>query len=415
MNQKRVVVTGLGLVTPLGIGIEPFWNGLLTGVRVIRTISRFDASPFSTRIAAEITEDIFDPSQYMDRKEARRNARFIQFAIAATRHALEHAQFAVTPENAERVGVMIGSGIGGVDYMDSQVRVLDREGPDRLSPFLPIMMIADMAAGIVSIMLGAKGPNSCVVTACATGANAIGDAARLIQRGDVDVMIAGGTEAAVVPVGIGSFCAARAMSTRNDDPAHASRPFDAERDGFVMGEGAGILILESYEHAVARGATMIAEIKGYGMCADAYHLTQPDPEGDGAFRSMRNALRDAGLEPSAVDYINAHGTSTRYNDMCETRGIKRLFGDYAYQLGVSSTKSVTGHLLGAAGAVEAAVCALAIQHQTLPPTINYEFPDPECDLDYVPNEPRPAKVDVTLSNSFGFGGHNASLVITRVT
>lgn len=411
MQDRRVVVTGLGLVTPLGIGIEPFWQGLVEGRRVIGAITRFDASGFSTRIAAEVKE--FEPTDYMDRKDARRAARFIQFAVACTQMALAQAQFQITPENAERVGVLIGSGIGGIDYMDSQMRVLVEQGPDRLSPFLSIMMIPDMASGIVSIQFGAKGPNTCVVSACATGTNAIGDAARLIQRGEVDVMITGGAEAAVVPVGIGAFCAAKALSTRNDDPEHACRPFDNERDGFVVGEGAGIFILESLEHARARDATILGEIKGYGMSADAYHLTQPDAEGDGAYRSMRNALRDAGLQPEQIDYINAHGTSTRYNDAKETLAVKRAFGEQAYKVPLSSTKSVIGHLLGAAGAVEAATCLLAIQNQMIPPTINYEFPDPECDLDYVPNTPRPAKIETTMSNSFGFGGHNATLIISK--
>ncbi|MEN3001870.1 MAG: beta-ketoacyl-ACP synthase II [Armatimonadota bacterium] len=406
--RRRVVVTGMGLITPLGIGIEPFWQGLLQGRRVIGPITHFDASNLTTRIAAEVKE--FDPTQFMERKDARRASRFIQFAVAATRLALEDAQFQITPENAEQVGVLIGSGIGGVDYMDSQMRVLIEQGPDRLSPFLAPMMIADMASGFVSITFGAKGPNLCVVTACSTGADALGIAARLIQNGEAEVMIAGGSEAAIVPIGVAAFCAARAMSTRNDDPEHASRPFDAQRDGFVMGEGAGVLILESLEHARARGARIYAELLGYGMSADAYHITQPDPEGDGALRCMRNAIRDAGLQPTDIHYINAHGTSTRYNDAKETLAIKRLFGDYAYQLPVSSTKSVIGHLLGAAGAVEAAATILAIQHQTLPPTINYEYPDPECDLDYVPNEPRPARVRYAMTNSFGFGGHNTALV-----
>ena len=409
--RRRVVITGMGLITPLGLGIEPFWDGLLQGRRVIGPITHFDASQFSTRIAAEVKE--FDPTQFMERKDARRASRFIQFAVAATRMALADAQLEITPDNAEQVGVLIGSGIGGVDYMDSQMRVLIEQGVDRISPFLAPMMIADMASGFVSITFGAKGPNLCVVTACSTGADALGQAARLIQRGEAEVMIAGGSEAAIVPIGVAAFCAARAMSTRNDDPGRASRPFDAERDGFVMGEGAGVLILESLEHAKARGARIYAELLGYGMSADAYHITQPDPEGDGALRCMRNAIRDAGLQPTDIHYINAHGTSTRYNDAKETLAIKRLFGDYAYQLPISSTKSVIGHLLGAAGAVEATATILTIQHQILPPTINYEYPDPECDLDYVPNEPRPAQVRYAMSNSFGFGGHNTALIFGK--
>ncbi|MCS7301731.1 MAG: beta-ketoacyl-ACP synthase II [Fimbriimonadales bacterium] len=409
--RRRVVVTGLGLVTPLGLGKEAFWEGLTLPRRVIGSITRFDASNFSTRIAAEVKE--FDPTQFMDRKDARRAARFIQFAIAATTLALQDAQLEITDANREQVGVLIGSGIGGIDYMDTQVRLLDRHGPDRISPFLPAMMISDMASGMVSIQFGIKGPNLCAVTACSTGADAIGLAMRLIQYGDAEVMLAGGSEAAIEPIGIAGFCAARALSTRNDDPERASRPFDAERDGFVMGEGAGVLVLESLEHAQARGAHIYAELLGYGMTADAYHITQPDPDGDGALRAMRRAIQDAGLQPTDIHYINAHGTSTRYNDAKETLAIKRLFGDYAYQLPVSSTKSVTGHLLGAAGAVETAACILALQHQTLPPTINYEYPDPECDLDYVPNTPRPAHLRYVMTNSFGFGGHNSVLVVGR--
>jgi 3-oxoacyl-[acyl-carrier-protein] synthase II len=410
--RRRVVITGLGLITPLGQGKDALWEGLTLPRRVIGAITRFDASGYSTRIAAEVKE--FDPTQFMDRKDARRAARFIQFAIAATQLALEDAQLAITDANREQIGVLIGSGIGGIDYMDSQVRLLDRYGPDRISPFLPAMMIADMASGMVSIHFGIKGPNLCAVTACSTGADAIGLATRLIQYGDAEVMLAGGTEAAIEPIGLAGFCAARAMSTRNDDPEHASRPFDAERDGFVMGEGAGVLVLESLEHAQARGARIYAEVLGYGMTADAYHITQPDPDGDGAMRAMRKAIDDAGLQPTDIDYINAHGTSTRYNDAKETLAIKRLFGEHAYRVPVSSTKSVTGHLLGAAGAVETAICVLALQHQTIPPTINYEYPDPECDLDYVPNQARPAQLRYVMTNSFGFGGHNSVLVLGRM-
>ena len=410
--RRRVVITGLGLITPLGQGKDALWEGLTLPRRVIGAITRFDASGYSTRIAAEVKE--FDPTQFMERKDARRAARFIQFAIAATQLALEDAQLAITDANREQIGVLIGSGIGGIDYMDSQVRLLDRYGPDRISPFLPAMMIADMASGMVSIHFGIKGPNLCAVTACSTGADAIGLATRLIQYGDAEVMLAGGTEAAIEPIGLAGFCAARAMSTRNDDPEHASRPFDAERDGFVMGEGAGVLVLESLEHAQARGARVYAEVLGYGMTADAYHITQPDPDGDGAMRAMRKAIDDAGLQPTDIDYINAHGTSTRYNDAKETLAIKRLFGEHAYRVPVSSTKSVTGHLLGAAGAVETAICVLALQHQTIPPTINYEYPDPECDLDYVPNQARPAQLRYVMTNSFGFGGHNSVLVLGRM-
>jgi 3-oxoacyl-[acyl-carrier-protein] synthase II len=411
--RRRVVITGLGLITPLGQGKDALWEGLTLPRRVVRSLSPASTpSGYSTRIAAEVKE--FDPTQFMDRKDARRAARFIQFAIGATHLALQDAQLAITDANREQIGVLIGSGIGGIDYMDSQVRLLDRYGPDRISPFLPAMMIADMASGMVSIHFGIKGPNLCAVTACSTGADAIGLATRLIQYGDAEVMLAGGTEAAIEPIGLAGFCAARAMSTRNDDPEHASRPFDAERDGFVMGEGAGVLVLESLEHAQARGARVYAEVLGYGMTADAYHITQPDPDGDGAMRAMRKAIDDAGLQPTDIDYINAHGTSTRYNDAKETLAIKRLFGEHAYRVPVSSTKSVTGHLLGAAGAVETAICVLALQHQTIPPTINYEYPDPECDLDYVPNQARPAQLRYVMTNSFGFGGHNSVLVLGRM-
>jgi 3-oxoacyl-[acyl-carrier-protein] synthase II len=410
--RRRVVITGLGLITPLGQGKDALWEGLTLPRRVIGAITRFDATGYSTRIAAEVRD--FDPTQFMERKDARRAARFIQFAIGATHLALQDAQLAITDANREQIGVLIGSGIGGIDYMDTQVRLLERHGPGRVSPFLPAMMISDMASGMVSIHFGIKGPNLCAVTACSTGADAIGLATRLIQYGDAEVMLAGGSEAAIEPIGIAGFCAARAMSTRNDDPEHASRPFDAERDGFVMGEGAGVLVLESMEHAQARGARIYAEVLGYGMTADAYHITQPDPEGDGALRAMRKAIHDAELQPTDIDYINAHGTSTRYNDAKETLAIKRLLGEDAYRVPVSSTKSVTGHLLGAAGAVEAAICVLALQHQTVPPTINYEHPDPECDLDYVPNTPRPATLRYVMTNSFGFGGHNSVLVLGQV-
>jgi 3-oxoacyl-[acyl-carrier-protein] synthase II len=410
--RRRVVITGLGLITPLGQGKDALWEGLTLPRRVIGAITRFDATGYSTRIAAEVKD--FDPTQFMERKDARRASRFIQFAIGATHLALQDAQLAITDANREQVGVLIGSGIGGIDYMDTQVRLLERYGPDRVSPFLPAMMISDMASGMVSIHFGIKGPNLCAVTACSTGADAIGLATRLIQYGDAEVMLAGGAEAAIEPIGIAGFCAARAMSTRNDDPEHASRPFDAERDGFVMGEGAGVLVLESLEHAQARGARIYAEVLGYGMTADAYHITQPDPDGDGALRAMRKAIHDAGLQPTAIDCINAHGTSTRYNDAKETLAIKRLLGEDAYRVPVSSTKSVTGHLLGAAGAVEAAICVLALQHQTVPPTINYKHPDPECDLDYVPNAPRPATLRYVMTNSFGFGGHNSVLVLGQV-
>lgn len=409
--SRRVVVTGMGLVTSLGERLDVFWHNILQGKSGVGPISSFDASGFSTRFAAEVVD--FDPEAYMERKEARRMDRFVQFAVAASRMALDDAQLQITPQIADRVGVLIGSGIGGIQTMEQQFRVLIERGPDRLSPFFIPMLISDMAAGQVSILFGAKGPNSCVVTACATGTMALGDAAHLITRGDADVMIAGGTEAGISPMGLGGFCAARALSTRNDDPQGASRPFDATRDGFVMAEGAGILVLEELEHARARGARIYAEVAGYGMSGDAYHITAPAPEGEGALRAMRRALEWAGITPDEVDYINAHGTSTVPNDKLETAAIKRLFGEHAYRVAISSTKSMTGHLLGAAGAVEAIVSILAIRDQIAPPTINYTTPDPECDLDYVPNKPRPLPIRTVMSNSFGFGGHNATIVFRR--
>jgi 3-oxoacyl-[acyl-carrier-protein] synthase II len=407
--MRRVAVTGLGVVSPVGIGHEAFWTGLTSGRSGVGPVARFDATGFATRIAAEVRD--FDPVSYMDRKEARRNDRFVQFAYAATRMAMEHARFAVTPANAARTGVLIGSGIGGALTWEEQHRVLLERGPGRVSPFFVPMMIVNMATGVTAILTGAKGPGSCVVTACATGGNAIGDAARIIQRGEADVMLAGGSEAAITPLAMAGFCSMKAMSTRNDDPAGACRPFDATRDGFVMGEGAGVVVLEAFGHAEARGAPILAELIGYGVTTDAYHITQPDPEGDGAFRSMAVAVDDAGIAREEIDYINAHGTSTPYNDRLETLAIRRLFGDHARRLAVSSTKSMTGHLLGAAGGVEFIACVLALQHQVVPPTINYRTPDPDCDLDYVPNAARPGRFRTVMSNAFGFGGHNAILIV----
>ncbi|HLE77806.1 MAG TPA: beta-ketoacyl-ACP synthase II [bacterium] len=408
---RRVVVTGLGVVSPIGTGAEALWQGLMTGRSGVRRVTSFDASPLETQIAAEVTD--FDPVSFMDRKEARRNDRFVQFAHAACRMALDDAAFAITPENAGQVGVLIGSGIGGATTWEAQHRILIERGPQRVSPFFIPMIIINMASGVCSILLGAKGPNSAVVTACATGGNAIGEAMRIIQRGEAVAMLAGGSEAAITMLSMAGFCSMRAMSTRNDEPEKASRPFDAERDGFIMGEGAGIVLVEDLEHALRREAHIYCELIGYGMSGDAYHITQPDPDADGASRSIRNALHDAKIDPSEVDYINAHGTSTPYNDRTETLAIKRVFGPHARAVAVSSTKSMTGHLLGAAGGVELIVCALAIEHQVLPPTINYTHPDPECDLDYVPNEARPAKVRTAMSNAFGFGGHNAILIVRK--
>jgi 3-oxoacyl-[acyl-carrier-protein] synthase II len=411
-EARRVVITGMGVVTSLGFGIESFWQNLIAGKSGVGPITRFDTRAFATRFAAEIRD--FRPEEFMERKEARRMDRFVQFAVAAARMAMEDACFTITPENAERVGVLIGSGIGGILTIEEQFRIMLEKGPDRISPFFIPMLISDMASGQVSILFGAKGPNSTVVTACATGTHAIGDAYHIIRRGDADAMIAGGAEAAISPLGLGGFCAARALSTRNDDPERASRPFDADRDGFVMAEGAGVLILETLESAQRRNARIYAEIVGYGLSGDAFHVTAPAPEGEGAARAMKMALLKAGIQPEEVDYINAHGTSTIPNDRLETAAIKRVFGEAAYQVAISSTKSMTGHLLGAAGAVEAIVCALAIKHQMVPPTINYETPDPECDLDYTPNRPCPRRIRVAMSNSFGFGGHNATIILRQI-
>ncbi len=409
--RKRVALTGLGVVSPVGTGKSAFWNGLMEGRSGVRRITAFDASGFETQIAGEVGD--FDPAAYLDRKEIRRNDRFVHFAVAATRMALDDAGFAITPRNRDAVGVIIGTGIGGVHTWEEQHRVLLERGPGRVSPFFVPMLIINMASGIVSMLVGARGPNFSVVSACATGGHAIGEAFRIVQRGDAVAMICGGTEAAITPLSLAGFCAMKAMTTRNDPPEAALCPFDARRDGFVMGEGAGVLLLEEWEHAERRGARIYAELVGYGMGADAYHVTHPDPEGDGAALAMAAALRDAGLEPGAVSYINAHGTSTEYNDRFETLAIKRVFGEHASRVPVSSTKSMTSHLLGAAGGVELIACALAIERQVLPPTINYRVPDPDCDLDYVPNTPRPARVEVAMSNAFGFGGHNAILVVRR--
>lgn len=407
--SNRVVITGLGVVTPIGNDVTTFWNNIQNGVSGIDYITAFDPSDFTTKIAGEVKN--FNPEDYMDKKEVRRMDRFVHFAVAATKQALQHAQLEIENTNPYRVGVYIGSGIGGLATLEENHKTLLEKGPKRVSPFLIPMMIANMASGIVSIHTGAKGPNSTVVTACATGTHAIGDAFEIIRRGDADVMITGGSESTITPLAFAGFGSMKALSTRNDEPTKASRPFDLHRDGFVMGEGAGILILESLEHAQKRGANIIAEVIGYGMSGDAYHLTAPAPEGEGAARAMKEAIRRAGISPTEVDYINAHGTSTDYNDKFETMAIKSAFGEHAYSLAVSSTKSMTGHLLGAAGAVEAVICALTIRDGIIPPTINYETPDPDCDLDYVPNEARKKPVRVAMSNSLGFGGHNASIIL----
>jgi 3-oxoacyl-[acyl-carrier-protein] synthase II len=405
----RIVITGIGIISPLGLDTESTWQAILRGESGVDYITAFDPSPFETKFAAEVKG--FDPLNYMDRKDARRTDRFTQFAIAAARESLRNAGLDLSKTDPNQVGVIIGSGIGGIITLSEQFKVLFERGPDRVSPFLVPMMIVDMAGGYLSILLGARGPNFCTVSACASGGDAIGNAYEILRRGDAQVMLAGGAEAPVCPIALAAFNAARAMSTRNEDPKRASRPFDRDRDGFVLGEGAAVLVLETLEHARGRGAPILAEIVGYGLTADAYHITQPAEDGEGGARGLALALRKAGLAPTEVDYINAHGTSTPLNDRTETQAIKAVFGEHAYRLAVSSTKSMTGHLLGAAGAIEAAFCVLAIRDQVLPPTINLENPDPECDLDYVPNQARPARVRVAMSNAFGFGGHNSCLVI----
>jgi 3-oxoacyl-[acyl-carrier-protein] synthase II len=411
MEKRRVVMTGAGAVTPVGNTAEEFWTSLLAGRSGIGPITRFDASQMPTRIAGEIKG--FDPLKYIDKKDDRKFDRFLKYAVACAVMAVEDAGLKTDRVDATRFGVLVGSGIGGIETLLEQYAILTEKGPDRVSPFFVPMIIVNMASGVVSMRFGARGPNSSVVTACATGNHAIGDAMRIIQRGDADVMIAGGAEAIIVPLTIAGFCQMKAMSTRNDDPTKASRPFDAERDGFVCGEGGGLVVLESLEHARAREARIYAEIVGYGMTGDAHHMTAPDPEGDGAARAMAAALRDAALEPSSVGYINAHGTSTPYNDKFETIAIKRVFGDHAKKLAVSSTKSMTGHLLGAAGGIEAIATAFALHHGMLPPTMNYEKPDPDCDLDYIPNQARKQEIEVALSNAFGFGGTNATLAFKK--
>ncbi|GIP33013.1 beta-ketoacyl-ACP synthase II [Paenibacillus sp. J2TS4] len=407
---QRVVVTGLGIMTSLGHELETFWDQLMAGKSGVSLIESFDVSEYPTRIAASIKD--FKPEDYMDKREARRMDRFVQFAMAASQKALQDADLNIREQtDPERVGVIVGSGIGGLITWEEQHKILLEKGPKRVSPFFIPMMIANMASGQISMATGAKGPNTTSVTACATGSHSIGDSYKIIQRGDADVMICGGAEATISPTGMAGFCALRAMSTRNDEPEKASRPFDQDRDGFVMGEGSGVLILESLEHAQKRGARIYAEVIGYGMSGDAHHMTDPDP--DGAARCMKKALQDAGLQPEDVDYINAHGTSTPVGDISETTAIKKAFGDAARQLAISSTKSMTGHLLGAAGGVEAVICGLSIKHGMLPPTINLDNQDPECDLDYVPNTPRKADVKVAMSNSFGFGGHNATIILRK--
>jgi len=404
-------VTGVGLVSPLGIGTGANWEALCAGRSGIGPITRFDATHFSARIAGEVKG--FDPLQFVDKKDVKKMDVFIQLAIAAADFAMEDARLQVSPECATRTGVFIASGIGGFSTIEREHRALIEGGPRRISPFFIPAAIINLAAGQVSIRFGAKGPNSATCTACSASAHAIGDAFEIIRRNDADVMIAGGSEAAITPMGVGGFAAMRALSTRNDEPQRASRPFDKERDGFIMGEGAGVIILEELEFARRRGATIYAELVGYGMSADAYHITAPSEDGEGGMRVMQAAIKQADIDPSQIDYINAHGTSTPYNDKLETLAIKRVFGDHARKVAISSTKSMTGHLLGAAGGLEAGITVLAIRNQMIPPTINYENPDPECDLDYVPNSKRTASIQYALSNSFGFGGTNGALLFKR--
>lgn len=411
MNKRRVVVTGIGLLTPLGIGVEKSWNGLIQGKSGIRRITHFDTSSFQTQIAGEV--DNFNPEDYIETKEIKKMDRFIHFGVAAAMMAMEDSQLKIGEHNADRVGVYVGAGLGGLPTIEHYHKVLLEKGPKRITPFFVPMLIINLAAGQISIKFGAKGPNSAPATACATGSHAIGDAFKVIQRGDADVMIAGGTEAVITPMGIGGFNSMKALSTRNDEPEKASRPFDKDRDGFVMGEGAGILILEELTHAIERKARIYAEIIGYGLTGDAYHITSPAPKGEGGARCMAMALRDAGVNPQSVDYINAHGTATKYGDELETAAIKTVFKEYAYKVAVSSTKSMTGHLLGAAGGVEAVVCVLSIYNDIIAPTINLDNPDPECDLDCVPHKARQANVNYAMSNSFGFGGTNACLLFKK--
>lgn len=408
---KRVVVTGIGVITPVGNSLEEFWTNLTGGKSGVGPITRFDTEGYTSKIAAEVKD--FEPADYIDRKEARRMDRFTQFAVAAASKAVENARLDFDKLNRARCGVILGSGVGGIETLEEQHKILLERGPGRISPFFIPMMISNMGSGRVSIHFGLRGFNVTTTSACASSTNAIGDAFKLIQRGQADLMVTGGTEAPLTPLSVAGFCAMKALSTRNDDPVGASRPFEAGRDGFVIGEGAVILVLEEMRHALDRGADILAEITGYGASCDAYHISAPDPEGTGQTMAMRLALDDASLAPEKVDYINAHGTSTPLGDKLETLSIKEVFGEHAGKLAVSSTKSMTGHLLGSAGSLEAAVCILSITRGIIPPTINLEQPDPECDLDYVPNAARQKTVDIALTNSFGFGGHNATLVIER--
>jgi len=410
MDKRRVVVTGIGAVTPLGNDVETTWKGILEGRSGVGPLTRVNADEYPAKVAAEVKD--FNPEAFMDKKDARKMDRFTQFAVASALMAVQDANLTINEENSHRVGVWIGSGIGGMETFEQQFEIFQKRGYKRVSPFFVPMLIPDMATGQVSIILGARGFNSCTVTACATGTNSIGDAFKVIQRGDADAMVTGGAEAPITRMSVAGFCANTALST-NPDPNTASRPFDKNRDGFVIGEGAGIIVLEELEHALARGAKIYAEIVGYGATGDAYHITAPAPGGEGGARAMKMAINDSGLSPSDIDYLNAHGTSTEYNDKYETLAVKEVFGDHAYKLAMSSTKSMTGHLLGAAGGVEAIFSVLAIRDSILPPTINYETPDPECDLDYIVNSARQKEIKTAMSNSLGFGGHNATIVFKK--
>jgi 3-oxoacyl-[acyl-carrier-protein] synthase II len=410
-TNKRVVITGMGLVTPLGIGVKPTWASVCAGQSGVGEITRFDCSAYATKIAAEVKD--FKPQDFMPKKDARRVEPFIAYALAATRMAIEDSGLVIDSSNETRVGVITGCGLGGLRFMEDTVLRVSQEGPRRVSPFFIPMMIGNMAPGLISVHFGARGPNSSLATACAAGAHAVGNSFRLVQNGTADAMITGGTEGVISPSCIAGFSSMKALSTRNDDPQKASRPFDRDRDGFVVGEGGGILIIEALDHALARNAPIYAEISGYGMTGDGYHMTSPPPDGNGAVRCMMAALKDAGIDGNRIDYINAHGTSTPLNDLYETRAIKTVFKEYAYSLPVSSTKSMTGHLLGGAGGIEMVFTALSIYEDLIPPTINYENPDEDCDLDYVPNVARSAKVEYAMTNSFGFGGTNATLILKK--
>lgn len=410
LNKRRVVVTGVGAVTPLGNDVETTWKNIIEGKSGVGPLTRVNADEYPAKVAAELKD--FDPEAYVEKKEARKMDRFTQYAVAASLMAVKDADLTINEDNAPRIGVWIGSGIGGMETFEKQYEIFQEKGYRRVSPFFVPMLIPDMATGQVSIILGAKGFNSCTVTACATGTNSIGDAFKVIQRGDADAMITGGAEAPITKMSVAGFCANTALST-NPDPKSASRPFDLNRDGFVMGEGAGVVVLEELEHALARGAKIYAEIVGYGATGDAHHITSPAPGGEGGARAMKIAINDGGLSPEDIDYINAHGTSTNYNDKFETMAIKEVFGEHAYKLAVSSTKSMTGHLLGASGGIEAIFTVLAMKDSILPPTINYETPDPECNLDYVPNTARPKEIKAAISNSLGFGGHNATIAFKK--